>query len=146
MAAGPKTYLVAWTTDNTLGRDPKPGKTNASLFDADGKRTCSLLLAGKAHRTRDPDAVWDGSDFVAVWHEAVAEKKNASPADAVFASRISPDGKVSDLTSLAGSFTSPAAQACVASDGAGTTLVAYEKHPEKGDVPIKIAFRILKAK
>jgi len=32
----------------------------------------------------------------------------------------------------------------VASDGIGTTLIAYEWHPETGDVPIKSAFRILR--
>ena len=41
---------------------------------------------------------------------------------------------------------SPAAEPAAASDGAGSTLVAYEKHPEKGDVPIKIGFRMLTVK
>jgi hypothetical protein len=28
---------------------------------------------------------------------------------------------------------------------AGATLIAYEKHPEKGDVPIRIGVRLLRA-
>jgi hypothetical protein len=146
LAAGPKCFLIAWTTDNTLGRDGRPGDANASILDADGKRTVSLTLAGKPQRTRDPDAAWDGSGFVAVWHEAVRESKEGAAADAVFASRIAPDGKVSDLRHLAGSFASPAAQACVATDGAGLSLVAYEQHPAKGEVPIQIGIRILTAR
>jgi hypothetical protein len=47
---------------------------------------------------------------------------------------------------LAGSLTSPAHEAAVASDGAGTTMIAYEKHPEKADVPIKIGVRVLTSK
>jgi hypothetical protein len=31
----------------------------------------------------------------------------------------------------------------VASDGSGTTLVAYERHPERADVPIAVGFRML---
>jgi len=146
LTAGPTGYLVAWTTDNTLGRDPGPADTNASILDADGKRKISLLLAGKAHRTRDPDAAWDGSGFVAVWHEAIRESKDTSLADAVFGSRISPEGKVSDVQQLSGTFQNPAAMACAASDGKGLTLVTYEKHPNKGDVPIKIGVRVLTAK
>ena len=30
-----------------------------------------------------------------------------------------------------------------ASDGAGTTLIVYEKHSEQGGSPIKIGFRML---
>lgn len=40
----------------------------------------------------------------------------------------------------------PAMNAAVASDGAGTTIIAYEQHPETGDVPIRIAYRTLRAK
>lgn len=145
LAAGPKSFLIAWTTDNTLGRDGRPGDANASILDPDGKRTASLTLAGKPQRTRDPDAAWDGSGFVAVWHEAVRESREAAGADAVFTSRIAPDGKVSNLRHLAGSFASPAAQTCVATDGAGLSLAAYEQHAAKGDVPIQIGIRILTA-
>ena len=31
-----------------------------------------------------------------------------------------------------------------ASDAAGSTLIAYEKHPDKPETPIKIGFRMLK--
>jgi hypothetical protein len=47
---------------------------------------------------------------------------------------------------VSGTFASPAYETAVASDGAGTTLIAYEKHPEKGDVPIKIGLRMLTGK
>lgn len=49
-------------------------------------------------------------------------------------------------TLISGTMDSPAQRSAAATDGAGTTLVAYEKHPDKGDTPIKIAYRILAAK
>lgn len=147
LAQGPKSYLIAWTTDNTLGRDARPAQINAMILDPEGKQTATLLVGGKEQRIRDPEAAWDGEAFVTVWHEATPEgKQTKSFSDAVFTSRITPEGKVSGTTRLAGSFSAPAAQACVASDGAGVSLVAYEQHPDKPEVPIQIAIRILKSK
>lgn len=55
-------------------------------------------------------------------------------------------GLADSVQPVAGTFESPARQPALASDDRGATLVAYEKHPETGDVPIKIAFRLLTAK
>lgn len=146
LSRGPKNHFVAWTTDNTLGRDGRPAHVNAMVLDEEGKPTATLLVGGKEQRIRDPEAFWDGEAFVTLWHEAVQEGKEKSLSDAVFTSRISPEGKVTGLTRLAGSFAAPAAQACVASDGAGLSLAAYEQHPEKPETPIQIAVRLLKSK
>ena len=48
------------------------------------------------------------------------------------------------MQAVSGEWTSPASNVCVASDGTGATLVAYQKEPATGDVPIKIGFRMLK--
>jgi hypothetical protein len=49
-------------------------------------------------------------------------------------------------TLISGTMESPAHRSVAATDGDGATLIAYEKHPETGDVPIKIGFRILTTK
>jgi hypothetical protein len=95
---------------------------------------------------------WDGSGFVAAWGAqreipGPERRTGLSPFDAVFARRLSAEGKPSGTDiAISGSPQSPACGVAVASDGTGTTLIAYEKHPETGDVPIKIGFRMLSAK
>jgi hypothetical protein len=49
-------------------------------------------------------------------------------------------------TLVSGAMSNPALRSAAATDGAGVTLIAYERHPEKGDVPIKIGFRMLTVK
>ena len=70
--------------------------------------------------------------------------KRKWPAEVVFTTRVSSDGTPGAPVHVAGTAGTPAIKPAVASDGAGVTLIAYEKHPSKGDVPIKIAFRVLK--
>jgi len=116
------------------------------ILDAQGRRTTNFFLTGGAPERRivDPDATWDGAAFVVAWHEFPSEKRGACPSDVVFAARVSPDGKpLGEATRISGALAGPASEATVASDGAGTTLIAYEKHPETGDVPIRIGFRLL---
>ena len=115
------------------------------------------------------DLAWDGSAFVAAWTEFRTKDTRVYVAyEHVFASRIGTDGKVLGKAHLvAGSSTSPerwrygrcqlgkaaagkaeppAMNTAVASDGKGTTLIAYERHPKTPETPIKIAFRMLRAK
>ncbi len=146
LAAGPEGYLAAWRTDYTAGRGGSPAGSTAAVFDADGKRTKSLFLAGGQHRIDAPEVCWDGSAFVAAWQESGAGRGQC-PFDKVLAARISPAGEPAGAVhAVSGDLKSPAREAAVASDGAGTTLIAYEKHPETADVPIRIGFRMLSAK
>ncbi|MBA4388314.1 MAG: hypothetical protein C0404_10060 [Verrucomicrobia bacterium] len=155
-AAGQTTYLLAWRTEAFVGRG-KGGHTgvNAWFFDAQGTKGASLTLSGAQQRIMNADLAWDGSAFVAAWTEYVKAwgvwngvKGWSTPVEAASVSRISEQGKlvgaVQEVAGKAGA--PPAANVCVASDGAGTSLIAYEKHPETGDIPIKIAFRMLIAK
>ena len=147
VAAGPNLYLASWTTAVAAGRGNASAKSNAAIFDAEGKRLVELMtLSGKPHHIISPDAVWDGAGFVAAWAEQVlASGKYVH--DMLRATHLSAEGKPSGLVlDVSGTPESPARAAAVASDGAGTTLIAYEKHPEKADTPIKIGFRILTAK
>jgi hypothetical protein len=152
LAAGADAYLVAWTTDTPSGRGNAAGANTTALYDAQGRYVKSLLIAAgekEAARIRYPEAVWEGSGFVVAWHQLwkKGRGKDTQTFDAVFMARVSPKGElVGAPAEVAGSETSPACEACVASDGAGTTLVAYERQPEKGDVPIKIGVRILTAR
>jgi len=159
LTAGPNGYLATWRTDYIAGRGYAPGNSTAAIFDAEGKRTKNLFLAGGKHlsklggrklivqRVDAPEVCWDGSAFMAAWQENGAIKRRSCPFARVWAARISPAGKPAGAVhAVSGSFKSPAREASVASDGTGTTLIAYEKHPETGDVPIKIGFRILSVK
>ena len=47
---------------------------------------------------------------------------------------------------MAGAWQAPADRTAVASDGAGTSLIAYEQHPDKVDTPIIIGVRLLTVK
>ncbi len=146
-AAGAKTQLAAWTTYAPVGRGNAASESNAAIFDADGQKTKAFFLAGTKTNIRNPEAAWDGSAFVAAWHEFVQEKRGLAPSDVIFAARITEAGeRAGAVHRLSGTFASPASMAAVASDGAGTTLIAYERHPSKADVPIKIGFRMLSAR
>jgi len=147
IAAGPASYLATWTTQTKISRGAYQGKSSAAIFGADGARKKNLFLAGKAHWVLAPEVAWDGSAFVAAWAEWIGDgRSKVPPHDQVFASRVSADGNPSALVHLSGDFASPAKEPAVATDGAGLALVAYEKHPSKGDVPVKIGFRMLRAK
>jgi len=149
VAGGKGAYFAAWKNDSPAGRSWGPDK-NAALFDAKGARKVDFVLAGatgKGARNRilNPDVVWDGSAFLVAWGEYVRESKNGCPADTVFAQRIGADGKPGGApVKLSGTLASPAGEPCAATDGKGASLVAYEKHPAKADVPIKVGFRMLR--
>ncbi len=167
--AGKNTYLLAWRNEHPVGRGNGDTGANAYLFNAQGKRGTKLTLGGYKHRVLNADMAWDGSAFVAAWTEYRTKDTRVYKAyEHVFASRIGADGKLLGKAQLvAGSSTSPerwkygmcqlgrsaagrpespATNACVASNGEGTTLVAYEKHPMKAEMPVEIAFRLLRAK
>lgn len=146
LAAGKTAFLAVWRTDSTGGRGNAPNASSAMVLDTDGKLVKRLHVAGGS-RIQAPDAAWDGTSFVAAWHQTMMAKANANPYQGVFVARVSEAGEpVGAAQSISGTFASPAAEPGVASDGAGATAIVYEKHPEKGDVPIRIGFRLLGSK
>lgn len=141
LAGGAGGFLAAWSTEVPMGRGSGSDKANAVLLAADGRLAHVLLLGGRPHRIRDPDVVWTGADYVAVWHEF-------TPAgglhDELFMSRISRDGKVQPAgLRIAGSFDRPASMGAVASDGHGNVMIAWEQHPDNERTPITIAARLV---
>jgi hypothetical protein len=147
LAKGAKSYLITWRNVRPVGRGGGTTATNALLLDAAGKPSGEPFgLEGSVMET---GAAWDGSAYVAAWGRLTLKDGNRhGPAsESVAATRLGEDGKpVGKTLEVSGTFASPASRPAVASDGAGTSLIAYEKHPEKGDVPIKIGFRMLSAK
>ena len=149
LAASPTGYLAAWRTSAPISRGNTGGKSTAAVLGADGALKKRFFLAGKSHRPHETDVAWDGTSFVGVWYEqrTAGRGAKARPHFAVLASRISPAGEpAGEVLAVAGIQPAPACYAAVASDGKGTALIAYEKHPEKADTPIKIGYRMLRAK
>jgi hypothetical protein len=157
MAAGKDSFLMSWKTFTPFGRAwsgarrfVHGGPFSGAVLDAEGSPKTGVKLRGfhKDIRLVDPDVAWDGSAYVAAWHETLGHKHRQyrTEYDTVYATRVSADGKtLGAAMNLAGKLRAPARQACVASDGAGTTLIGYEKCPETADVPVTIALRILTA-
>ena len=159
-----KKVLVVWTTfmvgggrssgmlnSGTLLIDPgaplASQKIKGKDYTADSKCLATTgVLYDNRKQVRHPWPAWDGKTYVVAWDIELSGKDRRRH-DAVFLRRVSAAGEPLDKnTPVAGEFASPAFRPTVASDGAGTTLVAYERHPKTGDVPIKIAFRMLKGK
>jgi hypothetical protein len=162
-AAGKGNFLVAWRGEHWIGRGQGDASSTAVMIDGKGKVVGPVLLAGCRHLVMHCDLVWDGSAFASAWTAYREEGMkgpdrgqlcgdaggkfgtNVKPFERVLVSRILPDGKLAGpVQAVAGEWKSPASNVCVASDGAGATLIAYQKEPETGDVPIKIAFRLMR--
>ncbi|MBA4387200.1 MAG: hypothetical protein C0404_04410 [Verrucomicrobia bacterium] len=149
LAVGPRGFLLAWRNNAAVGRGTPSRNANAAFFSPEGEKEASDEKGSKGAfriggNIADPSAAWDGERFVIAWHSAKGEKKSF-PSDAVSATTISVDGQPSDkVLDVAGTKESPACGAAVASDRVGLTLIAYERHPSSGDVPIKVGVRMLK--
>jgi len=105
----------------------------------------SLSSAEREPRVRHPSPAWDGRRYIVAWD--VPRRGKEFSYEAVFVRCFASDGTpLGNDEPLADEPGSPAYWPAVASDGAGTTLIAYERHPRTGDTPIRIGFRLLTAK
>ncbi len=155
-ASDGKSVLMTFST-YVVGRIKK-GRAQSSagavlLLPADGKIPFGTPLVvpsggtGWAGSIRNPSPAWDGKSYVVAWDVSHDDDRGIPPYDQVYVRRISADGKPGEKETLvAGEFASPAFFPAVACDGKGTTIIAYERHPKTGAVPIKIGFRMLRAK
>ncbi len=157
LAAGGAHYLGAWSTNTPAGRGNSANDAHAALFTKEGKLKKRFYLTVDPkqkgtvtqNRIRNPRAVWNGTGFVVAWDQWEGKKKIKDktirwPVEKVFASTVSTSGAVSEALHIAGENRQPAIRPCVASNGSGVSLIAYEKHPKTADVPIHIGYRILK--
>lgn len=149
LAAGKDGFLVLWRNHRPVGRTGGGGRSNCALFmDKNGvwEKGKTLNLTGRTHVAMDPAAAWDGAGFVAAWTEQPSVRRSYGVYEKVVAARTDSKGKpLSGTLAVSGTFKAPANRVAVASTGAGTTLIVYEKHPETAKVPIKIGFRIMTA-
>ncbi len=153
-ASDGKGLLAVWTTLMIGGGRSSGGKSSGLLLirgPSDLAGQPKSLGTSKPARTdtphvRHPVPAWDGKSYVVAWdNECMGAGKVRF--DAVFLRRIGADGKgLGPDQRIAGEQGSPAFRPAVASDGKGTTLVFYERHPATGKEPIKIGVRLLRAK
>jgi len=117
-------------------------------FTREGGALAARQLMESGRYVRHPSVAWDGDAYVVAWDVPIRHRRQLPHYDAVFLRRFSSEGKAlsEEEEQIAGSPDTPAYRPAVASDGTGTTLVAYERHPDSTDpdVPIVIAFRTLK--
>jgi len=141
---GGTNFLAAWRTDAPAGRGDAANGSNAFVADEQGNIVKRLYVDGTEKRIQQPEACWDGAQYLVAWQETAYAESRAKPYLLIRASRISSAGDVLAVENLSGSLESPAAEPAIASDGAGTSLIAYEKHSITASDPITIAFRIWK--
>ncbi len=147
VASSGRGYLVAWHTNKPVGRGRGFFGQAAAVFDGAGIRVKVLeSIDGSGPRTLlcNPDATWDGNAYVLAFQRREWDERR--PWEALWISRISSAGELlAGKIPLAGTQASPARMAAVASDGRGTTLVAYERHPKTAEEYIQVGIRLLKA-
>jgi len=117
-------------------------------FTREGGALAARQLMQSGRYVRHPSVAWDGDTYVVAWDLPVRDRRQSPHNDAVFLRRFSAEGKAltDEEEQIAGSPDTPAYRPAVASDSAGTTLVAYERHPENKapDAPIVIGLRLLR--
>lgn len=145
LAAGPSGYLAGWSTRVPLGRGNGTEQNDMALFNAAGERVTTLgTFSGRAELVVEPDLVWDGTAYVAAWGDQPTPAGQRSPHDLVRATVVSAAGQPSGtVVEVAGTAQMPAKIVRLASDGAGRTLLVYERHPATGAAPIRIGLRWL---
>ncbi len=145
VAAGLDGYCAVWK-NGPGARGGSSNKANCAVLDKAGKMGERVFVPG-AGTIYDPDVTWDGSAYVTAYrlqdgYEQSCRKHGSY--DHAAAGRIGPDGTpMGKRLDAGGVYESPAASACVASDGKGATLIGFEQHPKTGDVPITIHVRML---
>lgn len=153
LATDGKGVLMNWTTFREAGgRGGGAPSSGLALLSIDGGEV--KIAEGKgpylpsswyqnnpwgAH----PSAAWDGRNYVLVWDVGM---KNGLTYEIANFRQITASGDCADAGALiAGQADSPACRPVVASDGAGTSVIVYERHPKTAEEPIMIGLRILHA-
>ncbi|MCX7804770.1 MAG: hypothetical protein N3A38_06215 [Planctomycetota bacterium] len=149
-ASDGKKLLMVFTTFRQISRGGIIGGSGAAILNPDGSGLPVEVIDmtgiehGEGCAIRNPSPCWDGSTYVVAWD--IERGERGKPAyDAVFLRRVSADGKPwGETVFVAGELASPAFHPAAASDGAGTTVIAYERGPKTGQEPIRIGVRTLK--
>ncbi|MBA4387902.1 MAG: hypothetical protein C0404_07965 [Verrucomicrobia bacterium] len=152
LASDGKSASLAWSTfverGGRGGHIPESGMSLVSLSEGIKPQVVKSLYSPSSARENKkcgsrPTLAWDGKTYVAAWQVIMAAEKLRY--DRIMMRRVSATGEPDAVDVIvAGEPDSPAICPAVASDGAGTTVVVYERHPKTGDTPIKIAVRVMK--
>ncbi len=148
-ATNGKTVLLTWTTfRDGGGRSSGVDKSGMLLLGADGEvgpaTPQSLSSVTPAPRVRHPAPAWDGRRYVVAWD--VPQRGKTFSHECVLMRCFGPDGKpLGNDEPIVDDPESPAYRPALASDGAGTTVMAYERHPRTADAPIRIGLRVIRA-
>jgi hypothetical protein len=149
---------MAFTTFRPISRGGVVGSSGAALLNSDGSGLPAKVINmtgeqwGERSGIRNPAPAWDGSSYVVAWDLPIKDKDLktggfSAAYDAVFFRRVSREGQPQgEIAQVAGEVASPAFFPAAASDGAGTTVIAYERHPKTTETPIKIGVRVLAGK
>jgi len=151
-ATNGKTVLLTWTSFLDVGgRSGGVDKSGMIVLGADGELGTAVPQAlgnttnyrhGSA-AGRHPSPAWDGQRYVVAWD--VPRQGKEFRYEALVMHTFASDGTpLGNDTPVVDDPESPASWPAVASDGAGTTIIAYERHPKTGTEPIRIAVRVVK--
>lgn len=142
-------YMIVCGNFRPIGRGGGGGKgSTALLLNSDGQPVTDIAIDSKSTPVFRPASAWDGTAYIVAW--SIVRNGGGGPKgptrrwEAVFVSRFGKDGKLlDDGLAVSGSFENPARLVSVASDGKGSSLLAYERHPDKPDGFIQVGLRML---
>ncbi len=149
-----KTVLAVWTTfRDGGGRSSGVSKSGMLVLGADGEvgtaapvsLSTTIINQGRTH-VRHPSPAWDGNRYVVAWDSPMRPRgKDTFHYEALFMRSFAEDGTPQgDDVPVVSDPDSPAWRPAAASDGAGMTVIAYERHPKMTNLPIRIGVRTLK--
>jgi hypothetical protein len=143
-----KGIMATWTTfRDGGGRSSGADKSGMVLLGAGGEAGAagvqSLSSAKVAPRVRHPGSAWDGKRYVVAWD--APQRGRDIHYEAVFMRGFAADGTpLGDDQTVINDPASPGYRPALASDGAGTTVLACERHPRSPDTSVLISVRVLR--
>jgi hypothetical protein len=142
-------FLLSWFNSCTGGRSgPASGMPyGAMVVNAEGKITSTVVLGTPKAEIRQPSAVWDGKGWLILdWSGQCRQPGLGIPehVNRIVAYIISADGKYEQIVEISSGKPNPGYMPSGCGDGAGNTLVVYERHPEKAGECILIGSRLLR--
>jgi len=150
-ASNGKVPLLVWTTfRDGGGRSSGAGNFGMLLVNPEMSlataEPSSISSMGKNALVKHPVAVWDGKRYIVIWTSPQLDRKKI-PYEAIMMRFFAEDGTAleNDVT-VVNEPSSPAYLPTASSDGCGTTIIAYERHPPDGNQPVRIGIRILSSK
>lgn len=146
---GKDSCLLSWFNSGTGGRSgPANGMPYGAMrIDLDAKSLGTTVLGGAKMEVRQPAAVWDGKGWLVLDWQGRCKAPGLGVPDHVnriVAHMVTADGTYESAVEISNGKPNPGYAPAGAGDGKGSTLVAYERHPDKEGETIQIAVKVLK--